>query len=181
MRLKPIERSQFELVAEWLTRKENYQWLDFGHGVQVLSPVSLKAMTQRDIHYLRLFTSDEDDRPIGVVGLSDINRLFSTATIWALLGEKDYAGRGYTTRALSWLLTEGFVRLGLKAVWGWIAEGNSPSLRMVEKLKFSYIGRQRRCHALNGHICDRLLFDILASEHKDGADARVERSPIPAR
>jgi hypothetical protein len=56
MKLKPIDTSTFKLVAEWMTRKENYQWLDFGNGHQILSPVSLKIMTQRDIHLLRVFT-----------------------------------------------------------------------------------------------------------------------------
>jgi hypothetical protein len=33
MKLLPLDRPEFlELVAGWLARKENYQWLDFGNG-----------------------------------------------------------------------------------------------------------------------------------------------------
>lgn len=173
MKLKPLEGPDFSLAARWLAQKENYQWLDFGRGTQILSPVTLKVMAQRDIHIVRLFTSDEDDVPVGVVGLSDINRIFKTATIWAVLGEKSFSRKGYTTRAVSRILSEGFSRLGLNAVLAWVVDQNAPSLRVAEKTRFKFIGRQRQCHYIDDTLRDRILFDLLASEHKDISDARM--------
>jgi RimJ/RimL family protein N-acetyltransferase len=48
----------------------------------------------------------------------------------------------------------------------WVAEGN-PSLRLVERLGFRFVGRQRRCHYIDGRPHDRLLYDLLASEHRE--------------
>src|SRR5690349_22638396 len=64
MKLLPLDRPELiELVAGWLGREENHKWLDFGNGFHTLTPVSLKVMTQRDLHVLRAFTPDDSDLP----------------------------------------------------------------------------------------------------------------------
>src|SRR6266705_2884101 len=97
----------FTLVAGWLGKADNYKWLDFGNGVQMVNPITLKIMTQRDIHVFRAYTADHGDVPAGVVGLTNVDR------------------------------------------------------------HFKYIGRQRQCHSIDGRPYDRLLFDLLATEHQD--------------
>jgi RimJ/RimL family protein N-acetyltransferase len=167
VKLKPLDTPELvELVAGWLSQREVAQWLDFGDGKQVLTPAWLKVMTQRDAHLLRVFTSDEDDTPIGVVGLTEINRHFRTARVWVALGEKAFAKCGYATRATSAMLTVAFRELKLHAVNTWIVEGNL-SLRIAERVGFKLIGRQRRCHAIDGRLYDRLWFDVLESEHEE--------------
>jgi len=168
MKLKPLDDPKLiETIAEWMARKENYQWHDYGNGRQILNAASLKMMAQRDIHLLRAFTADDGDEAIGVTGLSNIDRASKTAMAsLCVLGDKRYAGQGYGRRALSRILHLGFTELGLEAIHAWVVEHNTASRRMVERVNFRYIGRQRRCHYIDGQPYDRLLFDILASEHK---------------
>ena len=167
MKLLPLDSPErIHLVASWLAQKENYQWLDFGDGRQLVSPEWLTIATQRGTHVFRLFTSDVDDAPIGVVGLSNVNRHFKTATFWVVLGDKSYAGRGYASRATSQMLTLGFVELGLHAINTWIVEHN-PSVRVAANVNFRPIGRQRQCHDIDGRRYDRLWFDLLAPEHEE--------------
>ncbi len=169
MTLKPLDSvAVIELVAGWLAQKDNHQWLDFGSGRQVPTAAGLKIMTQMQTHVLRVFTADEDDHPIGVVGLNNVDRGFRTATLWAVLGDRSYARRGYATRAVSQMLTLAFQELGLHAVNTWVVEHN-PSIGVAERANFRFIGRQRECHYIDGQPFDRLLFDILASEHKEAA------------
>jgi len=108
MELLPLDKPEFiRLAAQWLGREENYKWLDFGDGAQALSVVSLRIMSQRDLHVLRVFTPDDSDLPIGIVALSDIRRHSKTAgSLWMVLARKRYAG--YAARAVSKLLTFGF-------------------------------------------------------------------------
>jgi RimJ/RimL family protein N-acetyltransferase len=165
MQLVPIDTPEhYRLVAGWLSQKENYQWLDFGDGRQLVSPEWLKIAVQRGTQVLRLFTGDDDPVPIGVVGLANINPHFKTANLWIVLGEKTHAGKGYATRAVSSMLTIGFRELGLRAVNTWIVEHN-PSVRVAERVRFRPMGRQRECHYIDGRAYDRLWFDLLASEH----------------
>jgi RimJ/RimL family protein N-acetyltransferase len=165
--LRPLDSPELiDLVAGWLSQKANYQWLDFGDGQQRLTPAWLKIMTQQDTNLLRVFTADEDDTPIGVIGLTEINRRARTARVWAVVGDKSFRARGYATQASFALLTVAFRELGMEAVNTWVVEGNS-SRRIVERLGFNYIGRQRECHCVDGRPLDRLWFDVLESELKE--------------
>jgi RimJ/RimL family protein N-acetyltransferase len=176
MQLLPVNSPErFQLVAHWLAQKENYQWLDFVDGRQLASAEWLKIAVQRGSYVLRLFTSDADEIPIGVVGFSNMNPHFKTASIWTVVGDKSYAARGFASRAASEMLTLGFGELGLRVVQTWIADGNQ-SLRMAKRLKFRLIGRQRQCHYIDGRVHDRLWFDLLASEHSQDGDATRRRS-----
>jgi RimJ/RimL family protein N-acetyltransferase len=175
MRLLPLDRPELvELAAGWLGRYDNYKWLDFGNGVQQVTPLTLKIMIQRDLHVVRLYTADDGDLPIGLVGLTNVDRKFKTASHWAVLGNKRYGG--YTLRACSAMLTLGFTELGLEAVNAWTVETNTPAQRVLERLHFRYIGRQRQCHYIDGRPLDRLLFDLLATEHQDISDAGLQQA-----
>jgi RimJ/RimL family protein N-acetyltransferase len=165
MKLLPLDRPELiELAAGWLGASENHKWLDFGNGVQQLTPVALKIMTQRGLHVIRLYTAGEDDVPAGVVGLTNVDRAFKTASIWAVLGNKRYGG--CTFEACSRMLTLGFSELGLEAINAWTVETNLPAQRNLERLGFRYIGRLRQCHVVDGRRLDRLLFDLVAEEHQ---------------
>ncbi len=167
MKLQTIRPPQIELVAGWLAQKENYQWLDFGNGHQVLTPVTLALMLQREIHLFRTFDSEHGKGPIGLVAFSDIDPRSDNATLWYVLGDKRYQGQGHTSRAVSRLLTLGFSELKLHAVKAWTVAENVASQRVLQRNHFQLIGRQRQCHELDGRLCDRLWFDLLASEHKE--------------
>jgi RimJ/RimL family protein N-acetyltransferase len=169
MKLLPLEApGVFDVVTGWLARKENYQWLDFGNGSQPVTPALLKIMGQRDTHFLRAYT-DTDDVPIGICGLNSINRTVNSATFWGASGDKSFRARGFGTCAGSMFLTLAFRDLGLHTINTWIVEHN-PSLKIVERLGFRFIGRQRQCHQIDGRKYDRLLFDMLASEQRELAE-----------
>lgn len=166
MKLWPLDTPErIELAGRWLTDEQNYKWLDFGNGVQRLDPIAIKIMVQRDIHILRIYTAEDDETPVGIAGLSDVHLGFKTATAWCVLGQKRYGG--LSARGVSKLLTLGFDEIGLEAVNAWTLENNRGGLGVIEQLGFKYIGRQRRCHHLNGQAYDRLWFDLLKSEHKE--------------
>lgn len=167
MKLLPLYAPKvLELVASWLAQKENYQWLDFGNGLQIITLPLLKVMIHRETHYLRVYTSNRDDTPIGLVGLNSINPIFKTATFWGLSGDKSFGNRGYSTFASSKLMSIAFGELGLAAVSTWAVEHN-PSIRTIERLGFRLVGRQRRCHWIDSCPYDRLIFDLLAEEHSE--------------
>jgi RimJ/RimL family protein N-acetyltransferase len=171
MKLLPLDRIELiELVGGWLGQKENYQWLDFGGG-RPPTPALVKIMAQRDTNVLRVFTADDDATPIGVVGLSHIDRHHKTAMLWGVLGDRSHGRRGWTTRALSKMLTVGFHELGLEAIHSWSVATNVSGIEVTKRLNFRFVGRHRQCHTIDGQRFDRVLFDLLAEEHKEICDA----------
>ncbi len=176
MNLRPIDNSDFGLVLHWLAQKENYQWLDFGNGMQSVNSAALKLMIAKRSNVIRLFTADAGDVPIGMVSLADVSSTFKTAMIWYVLGDKTYTGQGYTTRSVRRLLHIGFTELGLEAVNAWTVEANIPSARILERNGFRLIGRMRNCHEIDGQRLDRLLFDLLATEHANDSQHNFTRT-----
>jgi RimJ/RimL family protein N-acetyltransferase len=174
MELMPITTPELvNSVAAWLADERNSRWLDFGAGVQSPSPAALRIMAQKDAHVLRVFTDDEGGMPIGVVGLSNVDRRSRTAMIWIALGERRFSTKGYAIRASEQMLTLAFTELGLHAVNAWAVECNYASLRVIERVGFRPIGRQRQCHRIDGRAYDRLWFDLLASEHEEARRRRA--------
>lgn len=165
MDLKALDRSAFELVVRWLQAKENYQWLDFGSGNQLLHPAALRMMLERDNHCFRVFAAEPTGAPIGLVVLSHISPNFRTAMLWYVLGDKSAGGRGYTTQAVRRMLDLGFGERSLHVIYAWTVEANGPSIRVLERNGFRLMGRQRQCHMVGGQWFDRLLFDLLAEEY----------------
>ena len=163
MDLQPLRNGTEELISRWLAEKENHQWLDFS-GNRVLNPVAVKVMNSRDTHCLLIFAAEQSGSPIGLVAFSDIHPEFRTARLWYVLGDKRYAGNGYTSRAVFELLKLGFSDLGLLSVNAWAVEANTRSISVLRRNGFREIGRQRRCHHIDGRIYDRIQFDLLASE-----------------
>jgi RimJ/RimL family protein N-acetyltransferase len=179
MELIPLEGDRLiALAADWLAEKRNHQWLDFGDGAQQVGPAALKLMSRNEAHILRAFTADEDDSPIGLVALSSVNHDFRSALLWALLGDRRYAAKGYVFRATRAMLTLGFTGFGLECVNAWAVECNHASLRILKKLNFKPIGRQRSCHYIDGKPFDRLLFELQSSEHRSRPDVRKPSAAI---
>jgi len=177
LRLMPLDSPQLvEQAAGWLGDPDNARWVArSGVAAGLVSPAILRLQSQRADRVIRVFTEDADERPIGVVGLEDVDRAYGTATIWTVLGNKTYTGQGYATRAVSRLLTLGFTGLGLQGINTWAVDRNEASLRVIRRLRFRFVGRLRSCHTIEGVRCDRLLFDLLASEHEELIDASRTR------
>jgi RimJ/RimL family protein N-acetyltransferase len=176
MRFLPLDSPErIALAAGWLARKENHQWLDFGNGGQAITPALLKIMAQREQHFMRLYTSPEDDAPLGIAALNNVDQRNRSAVFWGAAGEKSFRSRGWGTLAGSRFLSLAFRELGLQVIQTWVAEGN-PSQRLVERLGFRFVGRQRQCHRIDARPHDRLLYDLLASEHREIGEARPLRA-----
>lgn len=164
VRLLILDDSAIERVSNWLARKDNYQWLDFGRGLQTLDRMALKIMSQREAHCLRVFTDASGSTTIGVVGLSDISVSFGTAVLWYVLGEKAFLGRGYTAQAVSRAIDIGFDELGLQSISAWTVDTNVASARILEKNGFRRIGVRRQCHWIDGQSHNRVLFDLVRED-----------------
>ncbi len=166
MNLRAIHGDEFETVAGWLQDEENSRWLDFGGGRRSVDAMGLKIMSQRSLHCLRVYGPSDAPTPVGVVGLSNVDREFGTGEVWFVLGEQEYRRRNLTVRAVSAMLDHGFRVMGLQSVFAWTVEANRGGRRVLERLNFTQVGRRRRCHRVKGQLYDRLHFDLLAEEFR---------------
>lgn len=166
----PLDGEHLDLAAGWLAEERNARWLDFGAGTEVLTPLSLKVMSQRPQHRVWVYGPPEDRTPVGLVALGNIQPRFKTAEAWCVLGDKDYGSRDLTVRAVARLLEHAFGELELGCVYAWTVEVNRGGRRLLDRLGFRFAGSLRASHRIGDRVYDRLWFDLLPDEFQGYGD-----------
>lgn len=159
--LRDVQQVDIPLLKPWLTAKENTKFLDsFFQNESIRDEQLAIFLMRRD---KRTFLVLCDGIPVGVMGLTNINKTNRSAEIWSVIGDCNYRRKGVFSIAFIQTLQRAFSDLGLHSVNVWATDGN-PTIRIFQKLGFTCIGRQRECHLQDGLFKDRILFDILDSE-----------------
>jgi len=104
------------------------------------------------------------DRPIGWCGFFGRDTANRRAVLSALIGEKEYWGKGFGEDALRLLLNFGFQLLNLHSVELIVYENNPRAQRCYEKLGFQVVGRKRQAQIVGQDKIDVLIMDLLAEE-----------------
>ena len=164
--LRDVKQSDISLIKPWLTDRDNAKFLDpFFQNESLRDEQFALFLMRRD---RRAFLVLCDGIPVGVMGLTNIDRINQSAEIWSLLGETTYRKKGIITIAYVLTLEKAFQEFALHSVHAWVVDGNF-TIRVCERLGFKTIGRQRQCHLLDGVFKDRILFDILESDFEAGS------------
>jgi RimJ/RimL family protein N-acetyltransferase len=77
-----------------------------------------------------------DKKPIGTVGLEDINWLNRNANLFFIIGYPKYWGNNFAGEAAELVIRYGFEELNLHKIYSGAFEPNERSLRVIEKLGF---------------------------------------------
>lgn len=118
---------------------------------------SLERLSNSDKNMF-LVIEVEDGTPIGSVGLHGIDWVNRSATSGAMIGEKDYWGKGYGTDAKMALLNFAFNRLNLKTIKSAAISFNVRSQKALLKQGYREVGRMPQLHFRDGRFHDEVLF-----------------------
>ena len=129
--------------------------------------------------YDRVTTSEKDVsftlyereslRPIGSLGLHQVDHYNRTALFGILIGEKDCWGKGYGTEATRLVLEYAFTGLGLHNVMLTVFAYHERGIRAYKRAGFREIGRRRQAHRFAGVAEDIVMMDCLATEFERSA------------
>jgi RimJ/RimL family protein N-acetyltransferase len=106
----------------------------------------------------------EDDRPIGTIGLEEIDRANGSAGVGIMIGEKTLWGRGLGTDAMNAIVDFAFGELRLERVWLHVYAYNDRGRRSYEKAGFRIEGRLRHAVYHRGRHHDADVMAILREE-----------------
>ena len=109
---------------------------------------------------------DDDNRPIGSIGLERISPTNHHAMFGIVIGEKSHWEKGYGTEATRLILDYGFSQLNLHRIWSGAIAFNERSIRLHKKVGFREEGRQRKHIFINGEFHDHVMFGLLRDEWK---------------
>ena len=105
------------------------------------------------------------DEHIGNVGLFDINWLFRTAELRAVIGDMEFWGGNRTTEAYRLVLGYAFNRLNLRRITAGIRADHVGSAIALKKVGFKCEGRLRQVYERDGQYYDVLPFGLLREDY----------------
>lgn len=102
-----------------------------------------------------------DKKPIGDLGLFNINWLDCKAYIGLMIGEPEYWGQGIGTEAVKLITDYGFKELNLNKLYAIIFAPNRTSRRCFEKNRYKYEVVLKQDVYIDGEFLDTYLYSIL--------------------
>ena len=113
---KPEDKTTLELESQWFDRYE------------------------ADVNK-KFFTLESDGVPIGFMGLSGINKVKGVATLFILIGEDEFRGKGFGKLALDWLINYSWHELCLYKISLEVKLANLSAIKLYKKLGFKIIAK----------------------------------------
>lgn len=159
MKLVPIENSKehYCICKLWLEDSEITKWLTsalrFGKYLRIIHE---QLILERKNRY---FFINDNDKPIGLAGFHNIDRVDKRAEIWFLIGSNADRGKDHATQAVTLLKEIAKNDLKLVSLYALVAKTNTASIRVLEKNGFVYVGAFRKAFFLDGAYTDFLIFD----------------------
>jgi RimJ/RimL family protein N-acetyltransferase len=165
--LRGPERTDIPLFVAWLNDYRTARTLTFRAPLSTGQEEAWFERTtaeQGKSGYLFVACLLADDRPIGNIGLFDLDLVNGSAGLGIIVGAADDRGRGYGTDMLRAMLAFGFDRLRLERIWLDVYDFNDGARRVYERVGFAHEGLHRHALYHEGRFVDVHRMAILASE-----------------
>lgn len=107
-----------------------------------------------------------DNQFLGAGGFNNLDKQHKKAEIglWLL---KEHWGKGILKEVMPKLFEQGFTKLNLNRIEGFVLNDNSKCKSALEKINFTYEGTMRECEIKNGKKLNVDLYSILKRDWKD--------------
>jgi Acetyltransferases, including N-acetylases of ribosomal proteins len=164
--IRSIEENDLDALYNWYNDQEVNLWSSGAWPLNTLlskDQIAEKFLDGSSDIY-RYAVLNEKDSLIGSIGFKELNVPGHSATLYVVIGDKTYWGKGYGTDALitlsRFLFTQwNFHRLSLDT-W----DENIRAIKAYEKVGFKIEGRQRQARFILGNYHDAILMGLLRDE-----------------
>ena len=103
-------------------------------------------------------------RPIGNVGLVDVDNRSRTAELALIIAEPGERGKGYGTETTQLVVSYAFTGLSLHNVMLTVFEYNLAGIHVYTKVGFKEFGRRHESIFMGGKLWDTILMECLSTE-----------------
>jgi diamine N-acetyltransferase len=169
--LRAAEREDIPLFVTWMTDYRTTRTL----GLQApISRASEEQWFERILAdqgktgYFFVACLLDDDRPIGTIGLFDVDLHNGSAGLGISVGTPEDRGRGLGSDMLRALLAFGFGMVRLERIWLDVYDLNPGARRVYERVGFVLEGTLRHAVFREGRYLDLHRMAILAEEWRAG-------------
>lgn len=163
--LRPILKKDIPYLLRWINDEDVTQYLaTYLPMMEADQEKWLEALAKDKQTNLVFMIVTTDGKPIGTMGLHHINWQNRVAITGALIGEKEYWGKGYGTEAKMLLLNYAFNTLNLRKVCSSVFSCNKRSYAYQVKCGYVEEGRRRRQFYKKGRYWDEILMAVFKKD-----------------
>ncbi|WP_307251431.1 GNAT family N-acetyltransferase [Croceifilum oryzae] len=167
MKLRKMTNEDTELYHKWRNDIEvirsTYLSLDMYHMDETKEFVTRILESPTGKSYIMV--EKENETPIGIISLVNIDYKNRNAECIIDIGEKEYWGKGYGSEGLKLLLDLAFYEMNLHRVALKVFSFNDRAIRLYKKIGFQEEGISRQSLFRNGKWHDIIHMGILQDEY----------------
>ena len=165
--LRPAERSDIPLFVRWFNDTRTSRTLG------LVAPMSVPmeegwferaVQSQGKDGYHFTICLIADDRPVGTIGLFDLDLRNGNAGLGISIGDPTDTNHGYGSDALRAIVGWAFDMLRLERVWLDVYDFNARARLVYERVGFVHEGTQRHAIFRHGRFADVHRMAVLAGE-----------------
>ena len=169
--LRPVQLSDLPYFVRWFNDQEVTHFLGRQFPMSEMQEKAwIEGLAKRSDIVLVIVVKGKTpkfDRPIGTMGLHNIDLHNGVATSGAAIGEKDTWGNGYGSEAKMLLLQHAFNRLNLRKVYSRVLAFNGRSRAYSEKCGYKLEATHVDRHVRDGQLIDELVLVVDAEEWRE--------------
>ena len=109
----------------------------------------------------KLFVIEADRKPVGNIGLIEIDRKDKNAGLFIFIGEKDFWSQGIAKQAIQYILNYGFKKLWMHKIWLCVCALNERAIRLYEGVGFEVEGRHSDMYKIDGRYYNELFMSLI--------------------
>jgi RimJ/RimL family protein N-acetyltransferase len=164
--LRPPTKEDIPYFLRWMNDQEVIQYLATFLPKTEADEVAWLEHLHRDKETNVVFVvlDTKSRKPIGIMGIHGINWKSRLATTGAVIGEKEYWGRGYGSEAKMLLLNFAFNTLNLRKICSLVFGFNERSIAYSKKCGYEVEGILKAHHFKNGAYCDEVHMAVFKEQ-----------------
>ena len=159
---KPIRKSDLKIIVKWLNDPGTNQYLGASVRRGTNSETRLNWYKKyKNEKTKKIFIISSDKKPIGQVGLTDINLQDNNAELYVVIGEKEFRGKGIGQQAIKYIIDYAFNNLKLHRISLGCFEENIAGMKCYEKRGFKKEGVVRDQFYKNGKYYNEVKMGLI--------------------
>jgi len=165
--LRPAEREDLPRFVAWLSDARTTRTLALRGPISLAMEEGwferLLEVQGRDTWHFTICRA-EDARPLGAIGLHDVDTINGSAMLGIFIGDPADTGHGYGSDALRALVSFGFAELRLERIWLDVYAYNDRARNVYDRVGFVHEGTLRHALYRDGAFQDVHRMSILREE-----------------
>jgi len=163
IKFRPVRKSDIKLRAKWLNNPAINQGLSWHYrevGTTLKEQKEWYERYSKD-KYDKRFIIVANNKPVGIVGLTEISPVDRNGMLYLFIGENGYRGQGIGTAALKFIFDYGFNKLKLHKIGLMANSYNTRAIKLYKSLGFQYEGAQKEQIFYNTKYYDLVYMGLI--------------------